>query len=202
MSGKYFYIQKGGRERIFTWDDKIKEWENGIPLKYPKDITKTFYYLTSVCDKNLLNPYKELFINAPSIDRPMNFKPYNEYLDYPNDKIGRKNSLLYNCDDNVCIFDSISTETTLIIPRKRYKNRGKIKNFTTIKDFIDNASHNHQVHFWKKVAEGIKNFLKTHDRVYVNTHGKGVAYFHLRLEQDPKYFIDKHNFIKDMNDSI
>ena len=57
---KYFYIQNGGAKRVFTWADKIKEWEDGIPLKYPNENTKKFYYLTSLCNKDLTNPYKDI----------------------------------------------------------------------------------------------------------------------------------------------
>ena len=177
-------------------------------MKYPNENTKKFYYLTSLCNKDLTNPYKDIFKDALSLTKTMDSKPYDEYLDFPEGVKGMIKGMDYKCDDNICIFKSnISKITTLIIPRKQYNDDGTLKNFTTIKEFIDNASHSHQVGFWKRVAEEIKKFLEIHDQVYVYTHGNGVAYFHLRLEKNFQYFENYHEEIKKMpnimiNDSI
>jgi hypothetical protein len=64
----------------------------------------------------------------------------------------------------------------------------KNKKFTTIKDFIDNASEYQQRKFWIKTANEIKKVLNTNDKIYVSTHGTGVNYFHLRLDKNPKYY--------------
>ena len=44
--------------------------------------------------------------------------------------------------------------------------------------------------FAKHIAT-IKKALKTHDHVYVSTHGLGVPYFHLRIDFEPKYIQTK-----------
>jgi len=62
------------------------------------------------------------------------------------------------------------------------------KNFTTIKDFMDNSTRYHQKVFWKKVAKEIKKRLKEKEGVYVSTHGLGIPYFHIRLDDNPKYY--------------
>jgi hypothetical protein len=71
----------------------------------------------------------------------------------------------------------------LIIPIPR-----KNKVFTTLKDFIDNASETQQIEFWKHVAFCIQEMLKIVDKVYVNTHGLGVYYLHVRIDTKPKYY--------------
>jgi hypothetical protein len=60
-----------------------------------------------------------------------------------------------------------------------------------MKDFIDNASKTQQKEFWKKVSTELKKCLKLNDKIYVNTHGLGVNYFHLRLDIRPKYYVRK-----------
>jgi len=102
-------------------------------------------------------------------------KPYNQYI---------KNTK----NNYVTSFYSLSKITKLVIPVPRKKN------FTTMKDFIDNASITQQKYFWKRVAKEIKKMLKIYDKVYINTHGLGVYYFHLRIDSKPKYYITT-NFI-------
>jgi hypothetical protein len=63
------------------------------------------------------------------------------------------------------------------------------KNFTHIKDFMDNAEPKQQKEFWKFAAIQIKKRLKTQDTVYINTHGLGIPYFHLRIDNTPKYYV-------------
>jgi hypothetical protein len=76
-----------------------------------------------------------------------------------------------------------SPDTILIIPRAV---RGT--NYTTLKEFLDQAPAAQQRQFWKLVAKQVKRYLRTHAQVYVSTHGLGVHYFHLRLDPIPKYY--------------
>ena len=160
------------------WKNIIDNWKNGIILKYPNNINKRFFYETSVCDKYLENNYEEIFIENDSLNNlDENIYPFTEYINISKNKYATS-------------FYNLSKDSKLVIPIPRNN-----KNFTTIKDFIDNASINHQKHFWKRVAKEINNMLKKYDKVYVNTHGLGVSYFHLRIDSYPKYYLTK-KFIK------
>jgi len=79
----------------------------------------------------------------------------------------------------------------MIVPKPR-----KGKNFSTIKNFIDEASNIQQKSFWKKVSleinKSLKNMPKEYSKLYVSTHGLGIPYFHLRLEYVPKYYVSKN----------
>jgi len=155
------------------WKDKINEWSNGKVLKYPKNITSRFFYETSVCDKNMNNEYKENFIENNLLNTlKEDFSSFEEYFK----------------DEYILSFPNKSGDCLLIVPIPEPCS----KNFTTIKDFIDNASYGHQILFWKKVAEEIKKKLKTTEKIYVSTHGLGVPYFHLRLDIYPKYYHTKN----------
>ena len=48
---------------------------------------------------------------------------------------------------------------------------------------------------WKKVAEEINNIIRnnTEQEIYLNTHGHGVPYLHVRIDPSPKY---GYNFLK------
>ena len=163
---------------IMKWIDKLNEWSNGNPLSYPKNIKKNFFYETHVIDKNLKNKYEEKFIESNKLNKlKQNLNTYQPYFN----KSGCK---------NVVVFDNLNKTCKLIVPKPR-----KDKNYTTIKNFIDNASISQQKAFWKRVSSEIKKSLKNNEKLYVSTHGLGVSYFHLRLENNPKHIRTK-SFIK------
>lgn len=156
------------------WKEKIQEWSNGIVQSYPADINQRFFYETSACDKTGDNQYEEVFVESSALDAlKENLKPFISHI-----KASKSAS--------VTVFDNLSGGTRLIIPMPRKRH-----NYTTMKDFIDEASGSQQINFWKKVAVEIKAMLKLHDKIWVNTHGLGVSYFHLRLDTIPKYYQTK-----------
>uniref|UniRef100_A0A6C0EBU2 Uncharacterized protein n=1 Tax=viral metagenome TaxID=1070528 RepID=A0A6C0EBU2_9ZZZZ len=50
------------------WEEKIKNWENGIIQTYPSNINKRFFYQTYVCNRNMQNKYKEIFIESNKLE--------------------------------------------------------------------------------------------------------------------------------------
>ena len=156
------------------WIDKLNEWNNGNVFSYPKDIKKRFFYETSFCNKDMNNDYKEVFIENNSLNNlEEDCSNFEKYIKSSKNKY-------------VVSFTNLSGNSILIIPIPK-----KNKNFTTIKDFVDNASVYHQKQFWKKAVKEIKNTLKNNEKIYVSTHGLGVPYFHLRLDKYPKYYQTK-----------
>jgi len=163
------------------WSIKINEWKNGQILNYPSNIKNNFFYETSFINKNMNNEYKEKFITSKKLNNmKQDVNTFKSYFDKSNNK-------------NVVVFYNLSKTCKLIVPKPR-----KGKNFSTIKNFIDESSNIQQKAFWKKVSleikKNIKNMNSEHTKLYVSTHGLGIPYFHLRLECDPKYYISK-NFI-------
>ena len=156
------------------WEDKINEWKNGLPLKYPKKIKYNFFYETNFIDRNLKNQYKENFIENKKLENlKEDLHTYDSYFKKSKCK-------------NVVVFYNLDKSCKLVVPKPRNN-----KNYTTIKNFIDEAPLSQQKAFWKRVSSEIKKSLKIDDKLYVSTHGLGVSYFHLRLENNPKYYQTK-----------
>lgn len=164
--------------QTITWKDKINQWKNGIPQQYlllnDRFANNRFFYETSVCDKNINNIYEENFIPSNELNKitKQDYSPFNQHI------LNTKNK------DAVSFFN-ISGDTILVVPIPR-----KNKSYVTIKEFIDFASENQQIGFWKLVAEQIELcFLTSNiDKLYISTHGLGVSYFHLRICVKPKYY--------------
>jgi hypothetical protein len=159
------------------WSSKITHWKNGIIPTH--DCNKRFYFETSPIDSKYENDYNETFIfnqELESIEK-QNFHMFKEHMKQAKNK-------------DVCSFPNFNRSAILCIPMPR-----KNKNFTTMKDFIDNASVKHQKEFWKYVAYEIEEQLLHHNRLYISTHGNAVPYFHLRIESVPKYYVTKDYII-------
>ncbi len=155
------------------WKDKLKEWLNKNPLKYPKNIKSSFFWETK-CLKSFNDEFEEEFIENKSLTTlSQNYSSFIEYISKSKNKYATS-------------FFNPSKTTLLIIPMPRDN-----KKFTTIKDFIDNASLNHQQEFWKYVAKVIIKFKKDNKEIYISTHGLGVPYLHIRLDLKPKYYTGK-----------
>ena len=135
-----------------TWKDKIKNWENGIPQKYPKNIDYQFEWKTSPINKNMENQYKEKFIETENTG------------DQNYEKINRINAGLL-LKTKIATSECLTKCIIYPIPEEG-------KDFKSIKNFIDNASDEQQSKFWKYVVTKI-NEIFNHDgveKIYISTN--------------------------------
>ena len=154
------------------WSDILNNWENGIPLKYPKNVKGKFQWNTSVLKNNGNVPYKQTFRTNSDLSQKQNYTDFQEYI--------KKSQNKY-----VVSFPNLNKDTMLVIPMPV---RGK--DYTTLRDFIDNAPEIQQQEFWKKVAEVAKKFMKEKGKVWISVHGLGVDYTHVRIGSIPKYYFN------------
>jgi len=160
------------------WFQKIEEWKDGDYQTYPNKVVKPFFYETFRCDKDMQNPYKEKYIQTDELFFKQDYTAFKEHIG----KQQRKR----DGNKHTCVFFNLNKDALMLIPMPRQN-----KDFSTIKTFMDSASELQQTHFWCEVAYSIEDMLKTHDYLYVSTHGLGVPYFHLRLDFAPKYYRTK-----------
>lgn len=155
-----------------SWDQQLLDWEKGRVLQYPSWVEKRFFYETLVCKKDLRKiEYQDAFIETDELDKN-ECSPASFQAKFKTSK-----------NRWVSAFPSLSGGTTLVVPMPR---SGRC--FASIKDFIDNATLEHQKHFWKRAAREIRKAVSSTGRVYVSTHGLAVPYFHLRIDTEPKYY--------------
>jgi hypothetical protein len=139
-----------------TWADKIKNWENGLPQKYPKYLITTdgFMWKTYTFGKDMNNIYKEKFIlsNFPIQDT----QQYNYYIDDAKKRNVKNVTSFFSSSGNLLIIP-MPRDSRDIAEKKDVDNVEK-KDFRSIKHFIDNACEEKQIAFWKYVSEKIKNY--------------------------------------------
>lgn len=155
------------------WSEVLTNWENGIILKYPKQLKGKFQWNTSVLKNDGNVEYKQSFRTNDKLPEKQNKKDFQEYIATSQNKY-------------VTAFPNLSKDTMLVIPMPVNG-----KNYATLRDFIDNAPKIQQQEFWKKVAEVAKNFMEEKEKVWISVHGLGFPYTHVRVSTSPKYYFDK-----------
>jgi hypothetical protein len=157
-----------------TWETQLFRLSTH-GLGYPSNIKSRFFYETSVCGPDpSTSIFKENFIPTEELDSitTQDYTPFIEQIQDGSDinQIARS-------------FYNKSGDTLLIIPYPHPTIQ-----YPTIKEFIDSAPEEIKSEFWKFTVDQIKQFILTHGKVYVSTHGLGVNYFNLRLCTHPKYY--------------
>jgi len=165
------------------WSDVLHQWSQGDGPVYPSDMKKRFFFETSVLSRDKNSIYQEVFIKTKDLDSlicdPSSFQEHiNKAQQQQN---GKKVAVA---------FPNLSGDSLLLVPLPKEGSKGPCK-YTTIKDFIDNAPPEQQKGFWKFSAREIKKRLKKREKIYISTHGTGIPYFHLRLDDIPKYYQTK-----------
>lgn len=154
-----------------SWNDTLALWEEGHYPTKPLGVTKDFVFETSVCYPGA--PYVEKYEESQRLeDSPFNPQPFAQYLSS-------------NQHPYLSVFQNLSGDSILVIPTNLPGTH-----FKSIKEFMEQATPEHQIFFWRYVViliKGLWNSGRTH--FYVSTHGLGVGYFHLRIDPTPKYYI-------------
>ena len=174
---KYLFLKKvvfnnqlGGG---ITWRQLLEKWINKKKYEiYPKDLDYSFsikFYPFTGNDLDSLVKY-EIF-REDGLAKNQNYSSFGEK--FPKDK---------NC--NVISFKNMSGDSTLIVP---CPDDGK--NYAHLGLFNKNATNSKKLELWQKVAEEINNIIENNkdQEIYLNTHGYGVPYLHVRLDLTPKY---------------
>lgn len=95
-------------------------------------------------------------------------------------------------------FPNKNKDAILVIPRliskKMEVDKGKITyqeffDYKNLSEFTKNAPFEQQKKFWKEVAEQLtKSLEESNEPKWLSTHGLGVPYLHVRINNQPKYY--------------
>jgi len=95
----------------------------------------------------------------------------------------------FKITDQIKVFHNLRKDSLLIVPNK---NEVSDQNFVTLRKFLQTAPKSLIKKFWKTVGETmIDQISKNSDYCYLSTHGLGVLWLHVRVDQRPKYYHTK-----------
>lgn len=163
------YQQSGGG---LTWKELLKKWdqEKDVNIKFPDySFAIKFYPFTG---NNLNSEIKYKILRKDKLSDNQDFSSF-------------KNKFKEKC--KVVSFKNLSGDSTLIVPCPDVN-----KNYAHLYLFNLNAKNKKKKLLWKKVSQEINNIIKSDKNklIYLNTHGFGVPYLHIRIDSKPKYGYD------------
>ena len=158
------------------WHQVLDLWDNGhIPVNH-KDINKPCVWRTSVITKKMDTFFRQEFKEEKKLKNiKQNYKPF----------IGKPLEIMKNKHKDILYAENLGKDSIMVIPTVR-----KGKNFSNLFFFMKNADLVQQKKIWKTVSQQVKIMLKKHDKLWINTHGFGISYLHIRIDSKPKYYED------------
>ena len=136
-----------------------------------QNIPFEYYVLQTPCLKNNLDKNFEFVIkNKLELKKiKLNTTVYKKY---------------FKQNENVASFLNLTGDTTLIVPKML---PGVNKNsYLNISTFSKYAPMDQQILVWKKVFKELK---KCKHSCFLNTHGLGYGWLHIRIDEKPKYYL-------------
>lgn len=121
-----------------------------------------------VKSSNVDQPFEFVVTRNPAIDLPPDPGPFSQY---------------FNSDEPVAVFDNLGNDAKLIAPAPSNQSL----NYSHIGVFTDQAPMEQQHALWQTVAETAKTQISSQP-IWLNTAGGGVAWLHVRLDTNPKYY--------------
>ena len=200
-----FFSPTSNKKQIMsqiTFHDKLKEFtENPLTYdrnKYTND--RQFVWETSKFQDIHKDIYQDYFFPTSNLNKTNNFTEFNGHMlktDLQLEQMKNTNQILNynkygitfysnpnNPKPNLDIECNNFDKPVLIIPRNEIQNK---KDYTYLKNFIDNADIEFQKHFWKYIYNEVLKYKQQSKYIIISTHGEGVSYLHIRIECDPKY---------------
>jgi hypothetical protein len=138
-----------------------------------KEIPYLYYVIQTPCKNKFINKnFEFVIINTPNLSKiKTDINVYKEYF---------KNN------EMVASFLNLTGDTTLIVPQILKNVNHNI--YRNIQTFTKGAPINQQIILWKKVFTEID---KCKHNCFLNIHGFGFGWLHVRIDKHPKYYNHK-----------
>lgn len=133
-----------------------------------------FWEHPAVTLENLDQPYEVSIVPTTAFTgRAPNYSPFQRKFD-----LGQSNS----------VFENLSGSAILVVPNPDVGQRGE-KDYGSFSRFLQNAEDEKVVSLFKVLSDTwLEQLQRGSDYKYVSTHGLGVIWLHVRLDQRPKYY--------------
>ena len=159
-----FELLAAGDSIIETMTNFLVDWNQDFFWEHPQ-----------VSSDNYKSNYEVSVIPTAAFDdRVENFSPFKSK---------------FKITDQVKVFHNLRKDSLLIVPNT---NEASDQNFITLRKFLQTAPNSLITRFWKTIGETmIEQISKNTDYCYLSTHGLGVLWLHVRIDQQPKYYHTK-----------
>jgi len=163
------------RDGVATYDRVVSAWIEDREFRMAFNAAlaavpyQAFRWETPVLtDETRTQAFEFVVIDSPGLDRPADSSAFDKYL------VG---------DKPVVVFENLGKDATLVVPQKL----GEDSAYNHLASFVRSAPVTQTDSFWAAVGQTIANHISDQP-VWVSTAGAGVPWFHLRLDDRPKYY--------------
>lgn len=183
------------------WSTQITELENGGILKYSfkdENHNKLSYreFIDRLCHdvdfRSLFNrtlaqcPIQGFRFETPPVSNAtfdLDFEFVLLAADYLVDRVDSQPfQEHFRIDRSVVVFHNLSGESPMVVPCPR----GDKHWYGHLGSFVRHAGHDQTDEFWRLTGEEMATRVGD-KRLWLNTHGGGVAWLHMRIDNRPKY---------------
>ncbi len=156
-------------EVIDLWidDPAFREWYSDLLSK--ADFAAYFWEHPPFTRAELSLDYEFVLVNSSQLPRiKANPKPFQGFFN--------KKSLIVD-------FPNLRGDAHLVVPVALHSDT----DYSHLASFLCSAEKKQIDQFWKKVGHTFKQKIN-HNPLWLSTHGLGVAWLHVRIDQRPKYY--------------
>jgi len=177
---RYCYLDS--ESRVLTFKDVIDLWADivkggnlfrGFHCQVLSDIPFTAYkWETPVVDTaRLERPFEFVALNAPRLEREEDRAAFQNQFD------------AFEDDGAIVSFPNLGKDAILVVPRpsSREVNHCHLASFLRTCNAADESA------LWRQVGLSLTERISDKP-VWLNTAGGGVAWLHIRLDDQPKYY--------------
>ena len=191
---KFYWKNDKGKLSEFTFKDVINLWIHS--KKFRKSFSKLLAdvpfkaYMWKCVSLDSLNKHFEFNVSDSKKLARVSTKagPYREYYFKPYGKNSLNSEPLKT--DSVISFMNPTKDTHLIVP---YGARDS-KKYRDLASFMRNGTEKQLDNLWKTFGKQVLYLFKQNKPLWLNTHGLGIYWLHLRIDTKPK------NYVYDKND--
>lgn len=174
-SCKYIIYQRGNQLSYIDFITLLQQEEQfrSFFISLLSDITfHAYQWETPPVNSSTVNqPFEFVIQNSPGIDLPPDPQPFRQYF----------NNL--KSDNEIAVFSNLGNDATLIAPAPPSREL----NYSHIGIFTKVAPMQQQSNLWQTAARITKEQISDQP-LWLNTAGGGVAWLHIRLDSQPKYY--------------
>lgn len=124
-----------------------------------------------ISDKSLRNGFECVVLDAPELEAPADVHTFSEY--FRSMEAG-----------GVAEFPNMSGDAQLIVPSPV----DQYSNYNHLASFLRSAPESQVDALWETAGRVARHNTSSRPR-WLNTAGAGVAWLHIRLDQQPKYYV-------------
>ncbi|KLL05057.1 MAG: hypothetical protein MRERV_6c038 [Mycoplasmataceae bacterium RV_VA103A] len=157
-------------------------------LKDANDKFPAYFWECPPVSKNTLDkPFEFVVTKSEALNNiSQDFSAFIPHLT-PNARVRNIEKLLATSFPN----DRQPSDAILVVPtlKRQVEDSTKMLDYKNITQFTKNAPKEQQQELWKEVAEKLSEELAKSDRPrWLSTHGTGVPYLHVRIDEKPRYY--------------